>query len=366
MAKDVIVVGLGYGDEGKGATVDYLCSQHGFSWVVKASGGHQCAHHVHADGKSHCFSQYGSGALCGVPTRLTGDFIVEFNSMLNEKRALEDIGGETFISINPDLPVTTPYERAVNRILERSRGDERHGSCGNGIGETRRSWNLGISLSVADVEGWKPLLPKMRIIRSHCESRLVDAGVTDLRKFGDLYESHWPTRSVVDICEEMCVSFRACNVVVAKDEPDHGPRIFEGSQGFHLDQIHGVQPYTTWSDVTSRNALELASRDRHVVGVTRTFLTRHGDGWFPALREGVNPHEDNKTNEWQGSVRYTSLTQHWVRDAAEANKVDSIAVNHMDLANTSDPSAFSAGYPVCLVSRGPDRSDRKSLISVVD
>ena len=64
MKKSYIVIGLGYGDEGKGSWVDYLVREHSIEYVVRFNGGSQAAHHiVSPDGLFHCFAQFGSGTL---------------------------------------------------------------------------------------------------------------------------------------------------------------------------------------------------------------------------------------------------------------------------------------------------------------
>ena len=73
----IIVVGLGFGDEAKGATVDFLCAQDDVAGVVRFNGGAQAAHNVVADGRHHTFRQFGSGTLSGVPTFLSRYCLVE-------------------------------------------------------------------------------------------------------------------------------------------------------------------------------------------------------------------------------------------------------------------------------------------------
>lgn len=71
--KAIITVGLGFGDEGKGATVDFLVRERSADLVVRYSGGAQAGHHVVLpDGRRHTFSQFGAGTLAGVPPSRTG------------------------------------------------------------------------------------------------------------------------------------------------------------------------------------------------------------------------------------------------------------------------------------------------------
>src|SRR5665647_2340870 len=80
-----IVVDLGYGDSGKGTTVDYLTKELEADTIIKFSGGPQNAHNVIAGGKHHCFSQFGSGSLVsGVKTYISKYCYVDPISMLDE------------------------------------------------------------------------------------------------------------------------------------------------------------------------------------------------------------------------------------------------------------------------------------------
>ena len=72
MTQAILLGGLGFGDEGKGATVDYLTRHFGADMVIRYNGGHQAGHRVQLpDGTSHVFSQFGSGYFAGANTHHT-------------------------------------------------------------------------------------------------------------------------------------------------------------------------------------------------------------------------------------------------------------------------------------------------------
>jgi len=159
-ARALVVVGLGFGDEGKGTMVDYLVRKHQARAVVRFNGGHQAAHAVVLpDGRSHKFSQFGSGTLAGADTYLSEHVVIEPLAMQREAMHLEDSGvSEPFslLSINEACWITTPYHRHANRLLEQARGDNRHGSCGLGVGETVEMAVAGKGLRVRDVMRAEP------------------------------------------------------------------------------------------------------------------------------------------------------------------------------------------------------------------
>src|ERR1051325_6458376 len=142
-----IVVDLTFGDAGKGTITDLLARTRPVHTVIRFNGGAQAGHNVIApDGRHHTFSQFGSAPLVpGVRTHLSRHMILNPLSMLVEERKLAAIGvADAFerTTISAEALVITPFQRAVNRLREMSRGEGRHGSCGMGIGETAMDANV--------------------------------------------------------------------------------------------------------------------------------------------------------------------------------------------------------------------------------
>src|SRR6059058_3818313 len=93
MRRAIVTVGLGFGDEGKGAAVDFLCRRHCADLVVRYSGGSQAGHNVQLpDGRHHTFSQFGAGTLAGVPTYLGPRVILHPTALAREAGHLVGLG----------------------------------------------------------------------------------------------------------------------------------------------------------------------------------------------------------------------------------------------------------------------------------
>src|SRR5919106_5585890 len=111
MKTAIITVGLGFGDEGKGATVDFLCRRHQADLVVRYSGGSQAGHNVELpDGRRHTFGQFGAGTLAGVPTYLGPRMIISPATLVPEAEHLRSLGVEqplAMISAHPGCLVST-------------------------------------------------------------------------------------------------------------------------------------------------------------------------------------------------------------------------------------------------------------------
>lgn len=345
----IITVGLGFGDEGKGATVDYLTRAHKARLVVRYSGGSQCGHNVQlADGRRHTFSQFGAGTLATdygpVRTYLGPDVVVNPPALLREAEHLRSLGVDNpldLLTIDKRCLLTTFYHMQLNRIREIARGANRHGSCGHGIGEVR-SYRLrygfeapvvcdlgtgGYDATGAILTG-PSLLEKLALLRDRCldevQAILGDAMVSDqaATRFC-LDDIRWRDPSLV--AKELLQLFAP--PLGKKPRTDaygilagHDVVVFEGAQGVLLDEWFGFPPHHTWSTVTAEPALAMLREPSYstfdngkqdevsyvVLGLTRSYITRHGVGPLPTfhralttdIRDPGNPH-----NEWQGSLR---------------------------------------------------------------
>lgn len=382
MKDHVIVVGLGFGDEGKGATVDALCADGSVSAVVRFNGGAQAAHNVVVDGRHHTFSQFGSGTLAGVPTWLSRFVLVEPIALATESRELEAIGVAdplSLMSIDAQALLTTPFHVAANRARERARGDDRHGSCGKGIGET--VW-YGLLAGAAEgdvVEGQRVLgEPGPAPTVGDClDPAVLRARLDALARF---YEPLIGAGPSVDELVELYRAFADAVRITTGDEcgrlADAGRLVFEGAQGVLLDETYGFHPHTTWSTVVPRNARELLrGRPARVIGVTRTYQTRHGAGPLPTEDPAVLarfPERHNGTGEFQGAWRAGHLDANLLRYSVDCcGGIDGLAVTHLDagglkvatgetLENLSDPVAYLEdllGVDVLVTGTGPARAD---------
>ena len=334
--KAIITVGLGFGDEGKGATVDYLVRQLGAELVVRYSGGAQAGHSVElADGRRHTFSQFGAGTLAGARTWLGPRMIVSPQSLTPEAEHLVSLGVDdpwSLLSAHPAALVATEYHAAMNRLRELARGNDRHGSCGLGIGETRHYWlRYGAdAVNVGDLADRRQSIQKLTLLRDRMLLEMQELPRLDRQWSAAMHET-LPAAQADLLLRSME------RVEASAEMPAAETVIFEGAQGVLLDEWHGFHPYTTWSTVTPLHALELAAEqgidDVTVLGLTRAYSTRHGAGPFPTwdrdftatLRDAGNP-----TNAWQGSLRAGPLDLVLLDYAARICRIDALAVTCLD------------------------------------
>jgi adenylosuccinate synthase len=336
-----LVAGLGFGDEGKGATVHYLVEKHKAGLVVRYNGGSQAEHNVVTkDGKHHTFSQFGSGTLSGARTHLSRFMLVNPMSMMHEAEHLYEIGVRNVwerTTVEDKAVIITPFQAAVNRLVEKARGDKAHGTCGLGIGQTR-SDHLKYGdkvLFAGDLQDEEVTKQKLRFIQSACyqvagfDATSDDPDIEVLENPDAIdwawkFYKEWPAKVVSD------------GYLSSLFDKDYDV-VFEGAQGVLLDEKFGFAPHNTWSDITFNNANELLAKadfDGEVVrvGVIRSYFTRHGAGPFPTEIPAMNYPELHNNNEgWQGAFRQGSFDFNLARYALLAiGGVDIIALNHLD------------------------------------
>lgn len=316
MKKVHVVIGAGFGDEGKGLMVNYFAQHYGAeALVVRFNGSAQAGHTVVLpDSQRHVFSHFGSGTFAGATTYLSRFFVC--HPMLFRKERGKLLGKllKPRVLADGNCPVTTPYDMILNQALERSRGGTRHGSCGVGFGETleRHGVPEGVPLYARDLNDpvrtqlamskirlqWMPYrLQQLHLTLSEVEQELVDSKAIESSFLAD------------------CAYFYSAVEVTLGNEIAAWPVIiFEGAQGLLLDQDSPYFPYVTRSHTGLTNVAALLGgheiADMEVTYVTRCYLTRHGAGPLPGELPAwpfSSPHETNKANEYQGALRFAWL-----------------------------------------------------------
>lgn len=284
-ASTSIVLGLFFGDEGKGLTTSTLSDPD--SLVVRFNGGHQAAHSVENNGYRHVFSNIGSGTLKGATTYWSEYCTFHPPGFYKESAALQKAGYRPAFFIHPMAMVTTPFDVVNNRSREKQK---LHGSLGLGFGATvARHTETPYKLHVADLFYRPLLLHKLHQIASYYGATNY---ADDLEKF-----LHFIDTSL----------FTCATLAEIKNNYTH--IIFEGAQGIMLDQDFGFFPHVTRSHTTSKNAMTIIREnglpEPHIYYVMRSYLTRHGNGPLPG--ETSHIHFDDPTNvanEYQGPLRF--------------------------------------------------------------
>lgn len=258
-----IVLGSLFGDEGKGNTVQYLCKQaiaEGHKpLVIRYCGGPQSGHRVVHNGISHVGSSFGSGVLLGVPTLYVGtsNCFIDPISLQIEKEELINKGLNPELYICGQPSIITPYDVMVGRNSSKILND---GSCGKGIYPTFYRYSKQANLYNPDYFSF-------------------DDQLNFVTRFWNLESDEETNKKWIEAVNKL-------NFLNPKEYGDfinqYDVLIFEGTQGLLLDMECGFMPHCTPSKV-GLNGIhkDLLLLDTEVYLVTRTYLTRHGNGYEP-------------------------------------------------------------------------------------
>lgn len=381
------VIGANFGDEGKGLMTDYFVHKHlkdGKSCIViKHNGGSQAGHTVVTpNGKRHVFGHFGSGTLQGVPTYFDKDFIINPMTFVKEYKQLEKLGCPPVCYVHPECRIQLPTDVLINQIAESYRGDKRHGSCGMGIWETvvrsekpHMMFNVKMFQEVSASEYHKTFRDFLHYVFNP-EQYLIDRlqelkiPVTEENKKLCCNENLWNNYE-----DDLYFLFSKCIIMTPSEVvQEWDSAVFETGQGLLLDESNEqFTPYLTPSKTGAHNIMRFIREN--LVGVvnnvnielcyvSRSYMTRHGAGFFPTECDKhylfSNPQKivdsTNKTNEYQGSLRYGRLDvpnvlgrimQDFTQYAflAPTWSVNwTMAITHMDETNNKIPSEVAGEF----------------------
>lgn len=346
-----IGIDLGFGDQGKARLTGAITRRTGAMLNVLFAGSPGNAHNLHDDGRHHTFTQVGSGSFDPhVQTHLSRFRLVDPVMLLSEAAALGRIGvGDVLqrVSVDRRARIVSPFQQAANRLREAMRGEDRHGSCGFGAGETA----LDALTRPDDVlyarDLLRPATVREKLAWLQAYKREQMAGAIEALRDDPVVERDIRWLSDPDVVERAAEAYEhMTGLVRVVDESflpfllsQGGDVVFEGGQGVLLDEWHGFHPYTTWSTTTSENAEAILREcgwtgDVRRIGIVRAYSTRHGAGPFvaedPSLDDTfVDPH--NGFGQWQRKFRVGWLDLVATRYAMRATRgVDELAVTCLD------------------------------------
>ncbi len=294
-----IVVGLGYGDEGKGAFTNYLCNyevDNSDVIVVRHSGGQQAGHTVMNAYHKHIHSNFASGAIDGLPSYFSEHTTIYPTTISREYRELLDkTPFMPSLVIHPFAKLTTPFDIDAN---QKDVENLNHGTCGLGVGKTMKRNESPYKLYAMDLKNIDVLWRKIKSIAIGYYGLLKNEITDDIDQY---------MNAVMRIRERVHIDgydyLKAYSNV-----------IFEGSQGVLLDMDHGEFPNVTYANTTSKNAFDVIKKIGGVdrvdsYNITRAYHTRHGNGYFKedGLSLVSNDNEINIENKYQGKFRVSKI-----------------------------------------------------------
>jgi len=330
---NTIIVGLQWGDEGKGKIVDYLTERSDI--VARAQGGSNAGHTVINDGIKYILHLIPSGVLWKDKTCVIGNgVVIDPLGLLEEMEKLRSQG----VTITPEnllisdgAHITLPYHRALDKAREKARGANSIGTTGRGIGPTYadkierqglRMTDLRDASKLAEEIEWRGALHNTELETAGLDKVDVAAVVEEITAAALLLQPH------------------IVNTVVFLNEAlaDNKSVLFEGAQGSYLDIDHGTYPFVTSSNTTAGGActgsgVSPRKIDR-VVGVAKAYTTRVGGGPFVTEDEGISDMLHDMGREF-GATTGRARRCGWLDGvllhyAVMVNGCDQLAITNLD------------------------------------
>ena len=316
-SKTAVVVGAQWGDEGKGKIVDVLSER--FKVVARYSGGHNAGHTVTIHGKKFILQLIPCGVLREGCRGVIGNGVVlDPFAFMKEVDALRATGvqvdGNLFVSNRAH--VILPYHRLIELAAENAPGRVKIGTTSRGIGPTYEDKMARSGLRVQDLLD-KKLLQKH--IDNACREKNTIAHALFNSEPLDADKMFAEYSAIADrVAPFVTDTALLLNQAIANGESV----MFEGAQGTMLDIDHGTYPFVTSSSATSGGASTGTgvppTSISTVIGVTKAYCTRVGEGPFPTeSKDEMGEALRKKGNEF-GAVTGTSASHRLARPAAAA------------------------------------------------
>ena len=272
-----LIVGVQWGDEGKGKIVDKLAKE--YDYIVRYQGGHNAGHTIVVDGKKYALHLMPSGILYPKCKNIIGNgVVISLEALIKEIEQFESLGdlrGRLFISDRAHL--ITPYHQMLDLARENN-AKNAIGTTKNGIGPAYSDKVARMGLRVSDLRDLKMLEQKL-------------AGYKEqIAYLQDLYDLTLPSvESIMQNINAIAPKILPLITDTTKllwDGLDEGKNILlEGAQGSMLDIDHGTYPFVTSSSTISAGSSSGSgippNRIEKIIGITKAYCTRVGNGPFP-------------------------------------------------------------------------------------
>jgi adenylosuccinate synthase len=350
MAKNVVVVGSQWGDEGKGKVVDWLTDS--VQGVVRFQGGHNAGHTLVIGGKKTVLHLIPSGVLReGVACYIGNGVVLSPEALLSEMDELEAAGVNVAarLRISEACPLILPYHQALDRARETAKGDNKIGTTGRGIGPAYEDKVARRALRLQDLLRPTRFAAKLAEILDYHNFVLTQyfgAPKVDFQQTldGALALAPRIEKLVADVPRALYEANKAGSNL-----------LFEGAQGTLLDIDHGTYPFVTSSNCVAGAAAAGAGVGptmlHYVLGITKAYTTRVGSGPFPTeLFDDTGRHLATKGNEF-GATTGRPRRCGWFDAAAlkrsiQINGISGLCVTKLDVLDGVEELKVCTGYRV--------------------
>ncbi|MGD9943519.1 MAG: adenylosuccinate synthase [Burkholderiaceae bacterium] len=335
MAKNVVVIGTQWGDEGKGKVVDWLTET--AKGVVRFQGGHNAGHTLVIGGRKQVLRLIPSGILRdGVTCYIGNGVVVSPTALLQEIDELETAGlsVRSRLRVSQSATLILPYHVALDQAREARRGDAKIGTTGRGVGPAyedkvaRRGLRVG---DLGDEKLFRERLEEVLDLHNFTLQHYLKAQPLDPKQVAD---------DALTLGQRIAPMVADVPALLSQAMARGEALLFEGAQGALLDVDHGTYPYVTSSNCVAGAASAgagVAPQSLHyVLGIVKAYTTRVGGGPFPTeLSDDVGKHLATVGKEF-GSVTGRPRRCGWfdapaLKRSIQINGISGLVVTKLDV-----------------------------------
>ncbi len=352
-----VIVGAQWGDEGKGKIVDLL-AQHS-DVVCRYQGGPNAGHTIVVGDETYKIRALPSGIVRGKPCVIGNGCVVDPEVLIAELDEFERRGhptDEVYVSGNAHLIM--PWHLAIDQASERRLGKLAIGTTRRGIGPCYADKAMRLGIRVQDILDPKILREKIEVALAEKNlwlERVYEAEPFDLEQVAAQYEGYAQRLRplVADTSLYVDTALREGKEV-----------LFEGAQATLLDLDHGTYPFVTSSNPVAASAATGTGigpqRIDRVLGVSKAYVTRVGEGPFPSEIEGAEQVRMRELGGEYGTVTGRERRCGWLdlvalRYAVRVNGIDQLALTKLDVLS------HFAELPVCVRYRTRDGRETRDF-----
>ncbi|MFZ6844875.1 adenylosuccinate synthase [Undibacterium sp. RuTC16W] len=352
IAKNVVVIGTQWGDEGKGKIVDWLTDH--AQGVVRFQGGHNAGHTLVIGGQKTALQLIPSGIMrAGTACYIGNGVVLSVPDLLREIDKLQANGVEVVsrLKISEACPIILPYHTALDAAREAARGAGKIGTTGKGIGPAYEDKVARRAIRVADLLNAERFAEKLKEnldYHNFVLTNYLKAPAVDFQKTLDDALANVPRirPMVADVSSDLYAAYK-----------NGASLLFEGAQGSLLDVDHGTYPFVTSSNCVAGNAAAGSGVGpnmlHYILGITKAYTTRVGSGPFPSelpTDQGVGKHLASIGHEF-GTVTGRARRCGWfdaalLKRSVQINGVSGMCLTKLDVLDGLETLKLCTGYTV--------------------
>lgn len=353
MAKNVVVVGTQWGDEGKGKIVDWLTDN--AAGVVRFQGGHNAGHTLVVGDREYKLNLVPSGIVRpGVMCYIGNGVVLDIPHLLKEVEGLEagGIAVRERLRVSPGCPLILPVHSALDLAREaRKSANNKIGTTGKGIGPAYEDKVARRGVRVYDLLNPARFSEKLRELMDYHNFVLTQYfGVAALDVEAMIAGALAQAEAIKPLVGDVSAAIYAAN---ARGQN----MLFEGAQGTLLDIDHGTYPFVTSSNCVAGQAAAGSgvgpSALHYILGITKAYCTRVGGGPFPSELDIETPglpgtQMSQKGREF-GTVTGRKRRCGWfdaaaLRRSARINGITGVCMTKLDVLDGLESLQICTGY----------------------